>query len=109
MKTYSKMKFLVFKFHVIMVIEHSLYQKFYLAELLSVLKNTHRCVQVCVSCGIPLPSVCRSTGVVRGLAAHVGIFDLHSEQGPVCTHTELVPLQAFVEVQITPLRGVWDA
>lgn len=85
----------------------------YLAELLSILNNTDRCVRVCVcvckSCGISLLSVRRSTGVVCGLAAHVGIFDLYSEQGPICTHTELVPLQAFVEVQFTRQRGVRDA
>lgn len=53
---------------------------------------------MCKSSGIALISVRRSTGVVRGLAAHVGVFDAHSEQGPVGTHAELVPLLAFVEV-----------
>lgn len=40
-------------------------------------------------------------GVVRGLAAHVGIFHLHSEQGAVGTHAQLVALVTLVEVHVS--------
>lgn len=56
---------------------------------------------------ISLSSVRCSTGIVGRLAAHVRVFDLHSEQCPICTHTKFIPLQALIEVQVSPQRGVW--
>lgn len=56
---------------------------------------------------ISLSSVCCSTGIVGRLAAHVRVFDLHSEQCPICTHTKFIPLQPLIEVQVSPQRGVW--
>lgn len=67
------------------------------------------CVYVHISSGISHVSVCSSTGVIWGLAAHVGVFDLNSEQGPVCTHTQLIPLPPLVKIQLTPKRGVWNS
>lgn len=49
-----------------------------------------------------LALVCRSAGVVGGLAAHVGVFDLNSEEGPVRTHAQFIPLLPLIEVQISP-------
>lgn len=51
---------------------------------------------------ISLSLVCCSTGIVGRLAAHVGVFDLHSEQSPVCTHAKFIPLQPLIEVQVSP-------
>lgn len=42
-----------------------------------------------------------STWVIWSLAAHVGIFHLHTEQSPICTHAELVPLHALIEIHIS--------
>lgn len=46
-------------------------------------------------------SVSFSTWVVWCLAAHVGIFDLHTEQSSISTHAELVPLPTFIKIQIS--------
>lgn len=48
-----------------------------------------------------------SARVVWGLAAHVGILDLHAEQRAVGAHAQLVALHALVEVDVA--RRVGDA
>lgn len=48
-----------------------------------------------------------STWVFWGLAAHVVIFYLHTEQSPVCAHAQLVPFQTLIEIHIS--SGIRDA
>lgn len=43
--------------------------------------------------------------VVRRLAAHVEVLDLHAEQRPVGTHAQLVALRAGVEVHVARRAG----